>query len=156
MTNPNRPPNPFHLLGLPVDASNEQIVERAEELVQMARDNEERDLYVWAKGELITHPRTRGRHEGTEPRHTDYERGWRWEDFVRQYRRAPIKPEALINGAADQPLEPTDFDLTAALRTVAHWVADSDAKTFSPLFETMPGRAVDGVPAVEVRDVLFG
>jgi hypothetical protein len=151
MTQTNYRPNPFHVLGLPVDASNEEIVERSEELAQTAGTSEERDLCVWARGELITHPRTRRRHESTEPRHTDYERERRWEDFARAYRRSP----ATGRGSADSRLLPEDFDLAAVVRVLARWLVEAEPDGLGPLFHAMP-TAADGVPGLEVRDVLFG
>jgi len=157
MTQTNYRPNPFHVLGLPVDTSNEEIVQRAEELTQTARNDEERDLYVWARGELITHPRTRQRHESTEPRHTDYQRERRWEDFEREYRRSSVLLRPLSGqGAGDSRLRLEDFDLAAVVLILTRWLTEAELDGLAPLFQTVPVSAADGVPRLEVRDVLFG
>jgi len=153
MTPSNHRRNPFHVLGLPVDATNAQIVERAEELVQTCHDAAERDLVVWAKGELITHPLVRARHERTEPGRTDYEREQRWEDFVHDHRRGPVSARTLAVGA---PLRTEDFDLAAVVRILTRWSADAELEAVDPLLCPLPATEADGVTRLEVRDVLFG
>lgn len=153
MTLSNHRRNPFHELGLPVGASNAQIVERAEELVQTCRDDTERDRIVHAKDELITHPLTRATHERTEPARTDYEQEERWSDFVHDNRRAPVSARGLTAGAA---LTEADFDLAAAVRVLTRWSVDAEFDSASPLTLELPLTEADGVARVEVRDVLFG
>ena len=153
MTPSNHRRNPFHELGLPVDATNAQIVERAEELVQTCRDDAERDRIVRAKDELITHPLTRAKHERTEPARTDYPREERWADFVHGNRRAPVAARALTDGAA---LSAADFDLASAVRVLTRWSVDADFADAGPLPLELPSTEADGVALVEVRDVLFG
>jgi hypothetical protein len=151
MAQTNYRPNPFHLLGLPIDASTEQIVERSEELAQTAVDAEDRDRCVWARAELITHPRTRRWHESTEPRHTDYEREDRWEDFLRTYRRVP----RTARGSGESRLLPEDFDLTPVAGILMQWLTEAEPDRLAPLFLALP-IAADGTPWLAVRDVLFG
>ncbi|HTJ71468.1 MAG TPA: hypothetical protein VL551_28255 [Actinospica sp.] len=153
MTPSNHRRNPFHELGLPVDATNAQIVERAEELVQTCRDAAERDRIVRAKDELITHPLTRAKHERAEPARTDYERAERWSDFVHDNRRAPVSARALTEGAA---LSAADFDLASAVRVLTRWSVQEEFAAAGPPRLELPSTEADGVARVEVRDVLFG
>jgi hypothetical protein len=153
MTPPNHPRNPFHELGLRVDATNAQIAERAEELVQTCRDEAERDRIIRAKEELITHPLTRAKHERTEPVRTDYEQGERWEDFVHDHRRAPIPVRGVAAGAA---LMPADINLQTAMRALTRWLTDAELDDVLPQLRALPTTEVGGVTLVEMRDVLFG
>ncbi len=153
MTPPNHPRNPFHELGLQVDATNAQIVERAEELVQTCRDDTERDRIVRAKEELITHPLTRAKHERTEPARTDYEQDERWADFVHDHRRAPVPVRGVAAGAT---LSPADLDPRAAMRALIRWVIDAEPDDVLPQLRALPTTEFGGVTLMEMRDVLFG
>lgn len=153
MTPSNHPRNPFHELGLRVDATPAQIVERAEDLVQACRDDAERDRIIRAKEQLITHPLTRAKHERTEPARTDYEQDERWADFVQDHRSAPIPARGLAAGAA---LSAADFDLPAAMRTLTRWAADRELDDVRAVLRELPTAEFGGVPVVEMRDVLFG
>jgi len=157
--------NPFHVLGVPVGASREEIVERAEELARTCATDEDRKLIVWAKGELTTDPVLRARYERTEPRGTDYARQQRWEDFVGDFKRNPVTTESLADEGEDQEgaadgggshLRDEDVDLAAAVRILIRQAADAGLDSLDPLFQTMPANDVDGVSRLQIRDVLFG
>jgi hypothetical protein len=157
--------SPFHVLGVPVDASREEIVVRADELARACGGDEDRKLIVWAKGELTTDPVLRARYERTEPRSTDYGRQQRWEDFVREFERNPVTTRSLAGdgdgeeGAGDgggARLRDEDVDLAAAVRILIRRAADAGLDSLDPLFQTMPANDVDGVSRLEIRDVLFG
>jgi hypothetical protein len=166
--------SPFHVLALPVDASREEIVERAEELARACGSDEDRRLIVWAKDELTTDPVLRARYERTEPRHTDYARQQRWEDFVRDFERNPVTAQSMADEAADRTragdgdgqegdgdgdgarLRAEDVDLPAAVRILIRRAADAGLDSLDPLFQTMPSTDADGVSRLEIRDVLFG
>ena len=157
--------SPFHVLGVPVGASREEIVERADELARTCSGDEERKLVAWAKGELTTDPVLRARYERTEPRGTDYARQQRWEDFVRDFNRNPVTAQSLAEdgegqeGAGDggtPRLRDEDVDLAAAVRILIRRAADAGLDSLDPLFQTMPANDADGVSRLEIRDVLFG
>ena len=157
--------SPFHVLGVPVGASREEIVERADELARTCAGDEDRKLIVWAKGELTTDPVLRARYERTEPRSTDYARQQRWEDFVRDFERNPVTTRSLADdgegqeGAGDgdgSRLRAEDVDLAAAVRVLIRRAADAGLDSLDPLFQTMPANDADGVSRLEIRDVLFG
>jgi hypothetical protein len=159
--------SPFHVLGVSVSASREEIVERAEELVRTCDGDEERKLIVWAEGELTTDPVLRARYERTEPRSTDYARQQRWEDFLRDFKRNPVTTQSLAvaddgegqDGAADDggsQLRAEDVDLAAVVRILIRQAADAGLDSLDPLFQTMPANDADGVSRLEIRDVLFG
>jgi hypothetical protein len=157
--------NPFHVLGLPVDASREQIVARAEELARSSAGDEDRALIAWADRELTTDPVLRARYERTEPRNTDYPRQQRWEDFVRDFTRNPVTTQSLADEGSGQgvagdgggaQLRAEDVDLPAAVRILIRQAADAGLDSLDPLFQTMPANDADGVSRLEIRDVLFG
>ncbi|MFF1360294.1 hypothetical protein [Streptomyces sp. NPDC058297] len=153
MTTPasaNRRPNPFHVLGLPVDATKAHIVERAEEGIQTASTAQDRDLYNWAMRELILNRRDRLRYEVTEPPGTDY-RDRRWDAFARAHRTYP-------EDLGGQNLRPEDFDLPQALRRTVRALATAPVAGTGDALRTTPAaaHAQDEEPELEVRDVLFG
>ena len=157
--------NPFHVLGVPVDASREQILARAEELARVSGGDEDRRLVAWAVGELTTDPVLRARYERTEPRSTDYARQQRWEDFVRDFTGNPVTAQSLaddsegLEGAGDgggARLRAEDVDLPAAVRILIRQAADAGLDDLDPLFRTLPANDADGVSRLEIRDVLFG
>jgi hypothetical protein len=153
MTPPNYQRNPFHELGLRADATNAQIVERAEELVQTCRDEAQRDRIIRAKEELITHPLTRAKHERTEPARTAYEQDERWADFVHDHRHAPVPARGVADGAV---LSVRDFDLRSVVRMVTRWSADAELDEVAALLRALPTAGFGDVTLMEVRDVLFG
>src|SRR4051794_20543105 len=101
-------PNPFQVLGLPTDASEAAIAERAEELSDLAPTDEARRLHRWARERVITHPGTRLEYEIFEVPGTRYE-DRDWEQFVKRHRRNPVDLQALAAAATTPQM--TDFDL---------------------------------------------
>lgn len=153
--------SPFHVLGVSVAATREQIVARADELARTSASDEDRKLVAWAKHELTTDPLLRARYERTEPRTTDYGRQQRWDDFVRAFERNPVTAQSLADADADadnagSQLRPEDVDLAAAVRILIRRAADAGLDSLAPLFQTMPTTDADGVSRLEIRDVLFG
>ena len=159
--------SPFHVLGVPVSASREEIIERADDLARTCTADEDRKLIVWAKAELTTDPLLRARYERTEPRNTDYARQQRWEDFVLNFKRNPVTAQSLATaddgegqeatgGEGGPHLRPEDVDLAAAVRILIRRAADSGLNSLDPLFQTMPTNDADGVSRLQIRDVLFG
>jgi hypothetical protein len=154
--------SPFHVLGVPLGASREEILARAEQLERTCRSDGERELVVWAKGELTTDPVLRARYERTEPRSTDYARQQRFEDFVRDFRGNPVTLQSLAGDGGDggdgqgSQLRAEDVDLAAAARILIRRAADAGLDSLDPLFQTMPVDDADGVSRLEIRDVLFG
>lgn len=157
--------NPFHVLGVSVDASREEIVARADELARASGSDEERTLVAWAEHELTADPLLRARYERTEPRGTDYGRQRRFEDFVRDFTPNPVTAAALADDDAGRPgtgegdgsrLRAEDVDLPAAVRILIREAADAGFDALDPLFQTLPATDADGVSRLEIRDVLFG
>lgn len=153
-------PNPFHVLGLPVDASDAEIVERGQEGTELAGTEEERKLYDWAMRELIGHPDTRRRHAVTEAPDTDY-RDERWKDFARLNGRNPANTRALTEaGSGGAPLKPSDIDWAALLGQLAAGLgeagAEAEARQIRAALEQPPVQHGNAVRTVEVSDVLFG
>lgn len=157
--------SPFHALGVPVAATREEIVARADELARTSASDDDRKLIAWAKHELTTDPLLRARYERTEPRITDYPRQQRWDDFVRAFERNPVTAQSLADTDADTDrdgdnagshLRPEDVDLAAAVRILIRRAADAGPDSLAPLFQTIPTTNADAVSRLEIRDVLFG
>ncbi|MCX3059664.1 hypothetical protein [Streptomyces beihaiensis] len=142
----HRRPNPFQVLGLPVDADQQSIVERAEDGIRTAGSDQERALYDWAMRELIGHPRTRQRHALTEPPGTEY-RDRALDAFARRHRPNP----ADLRG---HRLSADDFDLPEAVRRVVRELHKSVPEAGLHALERQRPHATD--TELEARDVLFG
>src|SRR5262249_43127957 len=105
---PANKPNPFELLGLATNASNEDIVERGRELMESAETQEQKLLYRWAMEQLITHPLTRLGYEMLEVPDAEYD-DEAWSRFAQQYRRPPIDLAAMARDSA--PPVADDFNV---------------------------------------------
>jgi hypothetical protein len=146
-------PNPFHVLGLPVDATETEVVQRGQELCELAETTEEVQLARWAIQELTTHPATRRVHELLEvpdPRYADEE----WKRFERRNRRNPVDLDALAAGSP--PLRTKDFDLGAILGLLLDELLSPPAADLRPAVENPPVPLATGAPPIEVNDVVFG
>ena len=89
-------PNPFQVLKLPTNVTKKEIVERGRELYDTAETEEQRQLYSWAKEQLLSKPLVRLEYELFEAPETQYEDTER-NNFVRKYKRLPISPDALLS-----------------------------------------------------------
>ncbi|MEV7426078.1 MULTISPECIES: J domain-containing protein [unclassified Streptomyces] len=145
-------PNPFHVLGLPVSASDEEVAERFRELA-LTGTQDAGALAEWAKDELMGLPETRELHVLLEVPGTDY-RGERWEDFARQYGRPPVAFDAR-SGPAEPP-RAADFDLTAVARRLLDGMLTPPAVDIRAALDNAPVPLRLERPPLEVRDVLFG
>lgn len=146
--------NPFHVLGLPTGATREDIVERGQELAELASGDEERHRVLEAQRELITHPATRLRHELLEVPGTAY-REREWAAFERRHRKGPVDLKALA--ASSEPLRREDFDLRAVLALrLDDLLRPPPEADLRPALENPPVRPTCGAPPIEVSDVLFG
>lgn len=144
-------PNPFTILGLPVDTDRGTIVEQGQQLSDIAATEEERDLHRWAVGELLHDQTTRRRHEILEAPGAAYRDG-RWASFEKLY--ANPADRASLQGAGD--LRPGDFDLAAIVGLIL------DASLVPPPVDAeaavrhVPTSPELSDPPLEVADVLFG
>lgn len=145
-------PNPFQVLRLPISATNKEIVDRGQELYDTAETDEERQLYRWAKEQLLTNPRTRLEYALFELPDTQYEDS-EWEDFVRRYKKNPIQLDSLDERTSVNGLEA--FNMAALLELLLQGMfimpePDIDeAINGSPFMPRIR-------PPLEVRDVIFG
>ena len=145
-------PNPFQVLGLTTGASKKDIVERGQELYDTADTDEQRQLFRWAKEQLLTNPRTRLEYALFEMPETQYDNP-EWEQCIRRYKRNPVRLEALVKDIPPVTLE--DFDIAALIQVLLQGlltVPDADiteAVNGSPFLPRSK-------PALEVRDVIFG
>jgi hypothetical protein len=145
--------NPFHVLGLPIDAGDDDIAERSKELAGLAKTDEERKAVLEARRALITHPDTRRTHELTEAPSTSY-RHEEWDTFEHHNRRPPIDRAAL--DAAAVPLRRTDVDVHALVTSVLDELLHPPAVDIRPAVADPPVRPSRGQPPFGVSDVLFG
>lgn len=149
---PTDKPNPFLLLGLPTTATRQEIVERGQELCDLADSESARGLYRWALEQLITNPQRRLEYELFELPDAVYENA-EWERFCRIHSRLPNRPDP---GGGAAPPTVADVDLGAlmdlVLEDMLQWPEPdpSQAAAFPP-FDPGPGP-----PPLEITDVLFG
>lgn len=146
-------PNPFQVLGLPTNATNEEIVYRGEELNVLAGTEEQRLLYRWAIEQLLTKPLTRLEHELLEVPGASYE-DREWEVFQRAHRRNPVDLAALTREAPPPSLE--DFDFAALIRLLLSEQLRAPEANIRAAIENSPFQPDCGPPPLEVRDVIFG
>jgi hypothetical protein len=145
-------PNPFQVLGLPTSASKKDIVDRGQELYDTAESEEQRQLYRWAKEQLLTNQHTRLLYELFELPDTRYE-DLEWEEFVRMYRRNPLHLDALIKDTLPIGLE--DFDITALIRLLLQGMFTMPEIDIDDILKESPF-VPRSKPPLEVRDVIFG
>ncbi|WP_242909479.1 hypothetical protein [Actinomadura terrae] len=144
--------NPFHVLGLPVDADRELIVERGQELADLAATDEERGRIQWAVGELIHDEAVRRVHAILEVPGTDYDDG-RWARFQRRHRGNPVDLKTL--GAVGPP-SPEVFDIPQIIDVVLDWRLTPPEVDVDEAVRHVPVRPRLDEPPLEVSDVLFG
>ncbi|HEU5374362.1 MAG TPA: hypothetical protein VFV38_02900 [Ktedonobacteraceae bacterium] len=145
-------PNPFLVLRLATDASKREIIERAQELYDTAESEEKRQLYNWAKEQLISHPEKRLAHELFEYPDTRYDDPL-LEQFARRYRNAPISLEKLIEAA--EPLSLEQLDMVVALRWLVQSLLEVPEAEMTTALADIPF-PVEVKSPLEVRDVIFG
>lgn len=146
-------PNPFQLLELPTDATKEEIVERGQELCELAETDEQRLLYRWAMEKLITHPSTRLEYELFEIPSTEYEDP-EWNRFARTHRKNPVNLTALAKETKHPQL--SDFDMAALIGLLLDGLLNVPKGDIRAVLENSPFEAGYGPPPLEVRDVIFG
>lgn len=145
--------NPFHILGLPIDASDEAIVRRGQSLINTAQSDEQRQLYRWAIDELTLHPLTRLEHALYEFPETAY-RDTQWEAFIKKHKRQPAKPDTSVPSAA--PLTLADVDMAALLDEVLAALLDVPLVDLEQARKHAPFSMQSLPLPLEVRDVIFG
>ncbi|QFR01158.1 hypothetical protein F9278_38835 [Streptomyces phaeolivaceus] len=145
-------PNPFHVLGLPVSAGDEEVAERFREL-SLTGAQDAGALAEWAKDELMGLPERRELHALLEAPGADY-RGDRWEDFAKQYGRRPVA-FASRQGPAEAP-RAADIDLAAVARRLLDGMLTPPEVDIRPALDHPPVPLYLERPPLEVRDVLFG
>jgi hypothetical protein len=144
-------PNPFHVLGLPVDADRETIVERGQEWSDLAETDADRDLYQWAVGELIHDASSRRMHELLEAPGAAY-RDDRRARFGRRHRRNPADLRALRAGGTPRA---GDFDLAGVIGVLLDWSLAPPAVDAAEAVRGVPVSPELGDAPLEVADVLF-
>lgn len=146
-------PNPFHILGLPTDATNEDIVECGQELCELAESKEQALLYRWAIEQLITKPEIRLEHELYEVPSAKYEDA-DWSLFVRRHKRNPVNLSELIKMSPPPQLE--DFNLVNLIQLILNAMMRVEEPDIKPVIGKIFTETNMGTPPLEVRDVIFG
>ena len=146
-------PNPFHLLGLPVGATEQDIVERLQELSELAETDEERRRFRKAADELVKHPSIRRQHELLEMPGAKY-REEQWKAFEHRNKRNPVDLKALAAGASTPRTE--DFDLKAIIGLLLDSLLSPPAADIRPAVDNPPVAPGPGASPVELSDVVFG
>ncbi|NUO80103.1 hypothetical protein HUU05_08505 [candidate division KSB1 bacterium] len=146
-------PNPFQVLGLPAHAANQEIVERGQELCELAESDAQRLLYRWAMEQLITKSLTRLEYELFEIPDAQYE-DEEWERFIRLHRNNPIDIAALA--AENPPPGCEDFDLQALVMLYLTAMLKAPKGDLKTAVEHSPFKPGVGLSPLEVRDVIFG
>jgi hypothetical protein len=146
-------PNPFMVLQLRIDAANEDIVARGQQMSDLADTDEHRVLCRWAMEQLITHPSTRLAWELFEVPDTAY-RDDAWERFVKSHRRNPIDQASLLREA--EPPRIDDFNLALLARLLADALLTPPDTDLAAIITHAPAAFELGPPPVEVKDVIFG
>ncbi|HLZ57837.1 MAG TPA: hypothetical protein VKR06_12885 [Ktedonosporobacter sp.] len=148
-------PNPFEVLGLPVEATVAAITKRGEALVQTAASDEQRRLYHWAIAELTTRSSTRLRYELYEPPDTQYQAEREaWNSFARKHKINSVKRSALAKETPALSLE--DFNLEALLGLLLEGFLAVPPTDIIPAIKASPFAREAIAPPLEVRDVIFG
>jgi Asp-tRNA(Asn)/Glu-tRNA(Gln) amidotransferase A subunit family amidase len=147
-------PNPFQVLRLPTSATTKEITERGEELSATAEPDEQL-LYRWAVEELITHPSVRLLHELYEVPDTNYE-DQDWENFLRKYKRNPIRRATALEPGLPQTLE--DFNPGALMELLLDGLLAVPEVEITPAMLAEPWQPDPDPkdPPLEVQDVIFG
>ena len=146
-------PNPFQVLGLPADATNEDIVTRGQELCELAETEDRRLLCRWAIEQLITKSSTRLEYELFEVPGAQYE-DLDAEPFYRRNRRNPVDLGALARAAPPPCLE--DFNLATLIGMLLDGLLKVPETDLQAIVDSCPFDAGYGPPPLEVRDVIFG
>ncbi|GHO65071.1 hypothetical protein KSC_039630 [Ktedonobacter sp. SOSP1-52] len=143
--------NPFHILRLPTTATNREIVERSQEFYDLAETDEQREYYRWAKEQLLTNPVLRLKYELFEMPDTQYE-DEEWGDFVRKYKRHPVRRDALLKELP--PLNAQDFDIAALLHMLLQDLLAVPEADISVAIEEAPKSEMSS--PLEAVHVIFG
>ena len=146
-------PNPFQVLGLPTDASLDDVVRQGQELCQLAESDEDAQLARWAVQELTTLESTRALHALLEVPGAEY-REDEWARFERRNRRNPVDLDALADGSP--PLRAKDFNLAPVFGLLLDELLSPPEVDIRPAVEHPPVAPSPGPPPIEVSDVIFG
>jgi hypothetical protein len=149
--------NPFHVLGLPVTASEEQVARQYERLAKRAGQAEQEQARLRRAWEdLRTNPLQRGVHELLEMPGTVYrEREDEWRGLARENRKNPVDAAGLAMQAAPD-LGSVGIDLRAVLELLAISLANQREAIFRDGVAQPPELPGAGAPPLRVADVVIG
>lgn len=145
--------NPFQVLGLPTDATNQDIVERGQELCKLAESGGRRLLYRLAMEQLITKQETRLEFELHEIPDTKYEDN-EWERFTRLNKRNPVNLAALAKEIPPPSVD--DFNMPELVMLLLDALLKVPGPDIKTAVDNSPFKPGIGSPPLEVRDVIFG
>lgn len=145
--------NPFNILGIPTNATYNDIVERGQELCECAETQEDKLLFRWAMEELIKHPDVRLEYELFEVPAAKYENR-DWEKFIKNHERSPVNLREMIKNTP--PPRPEDFDLAKLCLLILDSMLKAEKPKITPTIENSPFKPDIGSPPLEIKNVVFG
>ena len=148
--------NPFHVLGLPVTASDEEVARQYGKLARKSgSDRQEQARLRRAWEELRINPLQRGLHVLYEMPDASYgEREDEWRTFRRENRKNPVDLAAL---AAQSPgPDDLDFDVRATVVMLADCLASPGQAIVRAALAQPPALPGAGAPPIGMSDVIIG
>ena len=146
-------PNPFFVLQLPVRADDQTIVEKTQDLCNVAESSARHQLIRWAREQLITKPQIRLEYEIFEMPDTRYADA-EWKRFCQKHRKIAVDIAAMERDAPP-PTEEV-FSCAELMNLTIEGIIQTDGPDLKTLMAETPFRPGCGLPPMEVRDVLFG
>lgn len=143
--------NPFHVLGLPTTASDEDVARQYNRLCKARPDEQPSFRRAWE--ELRSNPVARRAHELLEMPDTDYRgREDDWRSFERKNRRTPVDLAALAAESPGAPAVNMPALISATLDALLE-IPDADIPGLAVHGARLPG---DAALPVGIADLIFG
>ena len=144
--------NPFHVLGIPVNSSDEEIARQYNKLCRSRPEEQPAFRRAWEQ--LRSNSRVRQVHEITEMPDTDYSvREKEWRSFERANRKNPVDfADLAAQSPAGPPAEAVPELVTAALNSALR-TTNADIALLAAHAATLPGGTA---PPIGIEDVIFG
>ncbi len=146
-------PNPFSVLKLPTESLNRDIVEKGQELSDLAESDTEKMLCRWAMERLLTNPSERLLYELFEIPGTRYENE-NWERFERRFRRNPLDRSVLLKDTIQPAI--SDINISSLISLIVRGLIPKEKSDAAIAIKGSPFRAGSDNSPIEVQDAIFG
>lgn len=146
-------PNPFSVLKLPTEALNRDIVDKGQELSDLAENDTEKMLCRWAMERLLTNPSERLIYELFEIPGTQYENE-AWERFERRFRRNPLDRSVLLKDTTQPAVG--DINIPSLISLIVQGLIPNEKGDAAIVIKGSPFRAGSDKSPIEVQDAIFG